>query len=281
MKAVCATLFCSAALVTALAGQAPLEKPGDAHAAAGTSQINPILDGVFLKTDWHAVKNPFRIEDQGTTAEAPDRSEQMEVVGLAKMPDEGGILRTYAFVNKTSAARPQPAEGKGGKPVRGAEAEPRTQQETQVLQAFPEILDEKTTPTEEQAENSSIMLINEQLWFIGAVAISNKMTAVFWPYGAYPVREETLQLYDLEDPMLKDLAIRRTKAGEKIGGEKGVNVLARVAKAKLIREQHSQENHPSAGNGPPAKPTLFPPPPAVHKSGNVTKDVQRALQGQP
>ena len=78
----------------------------------------------------------------------------MELTGLSKMPDEEGVVQTYAFVVKTSEAR-APEVSTNGK---GTEPKPKrndkTLQETHVLQAFPEILDESTTPTEEQAEKS-------------------------------------------------------------------------------------------------------------------------------
>ena len=83
------------------------------------------------------------------------------------------------------------------------------------------------------------MLTSEQLWFIGAVSISNKTSAIFWPVGSYPVKEESLRQFELTDHLLNDLPDRKTKAGEKIGGESDVNVLARINKAKLAKELQS------------------------------------------
>src|ERR1039458_9450832 len=72
---------------------------------SGGAGANPILGGVYLKSDWHSIKNPFRFEVQGEAADLPDRNEQMELTGLSKMPDEEGVVQTYAFVVKTSEAR--------------------------------------------------------------------------------------------------------------------------------------------------------------------------------
>ena len=313
MKLVFTILLCLAALVGGKAQQAatpmgsmagsegrprPLPASDNTNSAAGP---NPILGGVYLKSDWHSIKNPFRFEVQGEAADLPDRNEQMELTGLSKMPDEEGVVQTYAFVVKTSEAR-APEVSTNGK---GTEPKPKrndkTLQETHVLQAFPEILDESTTPTEEQAEKSSIMLTSEQLWFVGAVSISNKTSAVFWPVGSYPVKEESLRQFDLADSLLKDLPDRRTRAGEKIGGEKEVNVLARVNKAKQAKDaQTSLQNKadaPNAAKKAPAVPKLSAPPrppelpvaaqspgpiiptPKPVQSGNVQNDVKKALQG--
>jgi len=44
------------------------------------------LGGVYLKSDWHSIKNPFRFEIQEEVADLPDRNEQMELIGLSKYP---------------------------------------------------------------------------------------------------------------------------------------------------------------------------------------------------
>jgi hypothetical protein len=202
-------------------------------------------------------------------------------------------------VVKTSETRSPEVDTKGRKLEPKYRREAKTLQETYVLQAFPEILDESTTPTEEQAEKSSIMLTSEQLWFIGAVTITNKTSAVFWPVGSYPVKEETLRQFDLTDGILKDLPDRKTKAGEKLGGEKDVNVLARVNKAKLMKDAQNRINEslldkkapklssppqapelpktPPAATPGPLKPPAKPLPSAL-PSGNVENDVRKALQ---
>jgi hypothetical protein len=274
---------------TARAGDRPRAVPA-AGSTANTVESNPILGGVYLRSDWHASKNPFRFEVQEAVAELSDRNEQMELIGLSKMPDEEGIIRTYTFVVKTSETRAPEVETKGKK------NENKTLQETYVLQAFPEILDESTTPTEEQAEKSSIMLTSEQLWFIGAVSISNKTSAVFWPVGSYPVKEESLRQFELTDHLLNDLPDRKTKAGEKIGGESDVNVLARINKAKLAKElQSNLQKKTDELNAGKKVPRLSSPPQAPElptsaqssgqmnspkplQSGNVEKDVKKALQ---
>jgi hypothetical protein len=301
MKVIYSIIVCLAALggkaqevstpvgSTARAGDRPRAVPA-AGSITNTVESNPILGGVYLRSDWHASKNPFRFEVQEAVAELSDRNEQMELIGLSKMPDEEGIIRTYTFVVKTSETRAPEAETKGKK------NENKTLQETYVLQAFPEILDESTTPTEEQAEKSSIMLTSEQLWFIGAVSISNKTSAVFWPVGSYPVKEESLRQFELTDHLLNDLPDRKTKAGEKIGGESDVNVLARINKAKLAKELQSnlqkKTDELNAGkkvprlSSPPQAPELPPSAqssgqmnsPKPLQSGNVEKDVKKALQ---
>ena len=273
------------------------DRPGAVPAVGGatnTVESNPILGGVYLRSDWHASKNPFRFEVQEAVAELSDRNEQMELIGLSKMPDEEGIIRTYTFVVKTSETRAPEAETKAKK--NEPKHENKTLQQTYVLQAFPEILDESTTPTEEQAEKSSIMLTSEQLWFIGAVSISNKTSAVFWPVGSYPVKEESLRQFELTDHLLNDLPDRKTKAGEKIGGESDVNVLARINKAKLAKDAESnlqkKTDELNAGkkvprlSSPPQAPELPPSAqssgqmnsPKPLQSGNVEKDVKKALQ---
>jgi hypothetical protein len=276
----------------------PLPVPDNPSGGAGA---NPILGGVYLKSDWHSIKNPFRFEIQEEVADLPDRNEQMELIGLSKIPDEEGIVRTYAFVVKTSETRAPVVDTKGKKVEPKPKRDDKTLQETYVLQAFPEILDESTTPTEEQAEKSSIMLTSEQLWFVGAISLSNKTSAVFWPVGSYPVKEESLRQFDLTDSLLKDLPDRRTKAGEKIGGEKGVNVLARVNKAKQAKDAGTNpQNKTDAlnaakqapavpkGSAPPRPPELpvtaqspgpISPASKPPQSGNVQKDVKKALQG--
>jgi hypothetical protein len=291
MKLIFKIMICMAAAGTAAAqAQVPAPSRPPAAAAPATNQVNPILDGVYLKTEWHAVKNPFRIEETESSSGAPERTEQMEIVGLSRMPDEKGITRTYAFVTKTVSVRSDNPENPPSDPTSAAPS-----QEVHVLQAFPEILNESTTPTEDQAENSSITLLNSQLWFVGAVEISNKMNAVFWPSSTYPVHEESLQFYELTDPILKNLTIKETQQGEKIGGEKDANYLARLKKAKALRD--AKGNMAAPGKMAPGKPTAMPGKPTVPapitgwtfgggatpgmtpKTGNVANDVRKTLQG--
>ena len=228
-----------------------------------------ILNSVFFKTEWRMPKNPFRFEISDNSGDPVDHTEQMQLIGISKMPAEDGVLRTYAFITKTSETKTAEPTGKAGP----GQHEVHTTSDTYVLQSFPEILDESTTPTEEQAETSSITLTSEQLWFVGAISVSNRLTAVFWPYGSYPVKEEALKQFDLVDGTLKDIPMRRNALGEKIGGNKGINVLARITKAKLLREAQAPETNSVV------KATPAPMPKTNAPSGNITKDVECALKG--
>jgi hypothetical protein len=283
MKLIFKTMICMAVAGAAVAqAQVPVPKHPLGAAAPATNQVNPILDGVYLKTEWRAVKNPFQIEETESASGAPEHTEQLEIVGLSRMPNEKGITRTYAFVTKTVYVRPDNPENPPSGPASAAPSE-----EVHVLQAFPEILNESTTPTEDQAENSSITLLNSQLWFVGAVEISNKMNAVFWPASTYPVHEESLQLYELTDPILKDLTIKETQRGEKIGGEKDANYLARLKKAKALHE--AKRNMAAPGKMGPSPMHGKPPgtapagggatPGMTPRTGNVANDVRKTLQG--
>ena len=145
------------------------------------------------------------------------------------------------------------------------------------------------------------MLTSEQLWFVGAVSISNRTSAVFWPVGSYPVKEESLRQFDLADSLLKSMC-GWERAGEKIGGEKDVNVLARVNKAKQAKDAQTtslqnKADAPNAAKKAPAVPRLSAPPRPPElpvaaqsprsnnphaqpvQSGNVQNDVKKALQG--
>jgi len=237
-------------LGSALAGAQTATQPSapdrlaDPSKSAPSIEENPILKGAQLKTEWRNVRNPFRFEVNESRVLETERFEQMHVVGYTKMPDETGILRTYAFVTKTS-------EGKEDKKGKAAEVV----KETLILEAFPEIVNESTIPTEEQAENSSISLTSEQLWFLGVVANTNKqVVAVFWPYGSYPIKEDSLRQFEIQD-RLKDLPIRVTKAGEKIGGSgRPVTVISKP-KSKPISaapttSQTAAPSDPSPGLDP-------------------------------
>ncbi len=58
--------------------------------------------------------------------------------------------------------------------------------------------------------------------------------AIFWPYGPYPIKEDGLRQFEIQD-RLKDLPIRVTKAGEKIGGSgRPVTVISKP-KSKTIQ----------------------------------------------
>jgi hypothetical protein len=135
----------------------------------------------------------------------------MQVLGYSKMPDESGVLRTYAFVTKTTE----------GARVEGNKAESRVAKDVHILRALPEKLDEQTATTEEQIDASSIMLGNEQIWFLGVLRTNGQTVAIFMPdSAAYPIQEEDLRPFEIQDS-LKELHVRSTKAGEKISLEDG------------------------------------------------------------
>jgi hypothetical protein len=241
-------------LVAAVAGAqtamqpSTLDKVAEPSKPRSVPEENPILKGAQLKTEWRNVRNPFRFEINENRLVETERIEQMHIVGYTRMSDETGILRTYAFVTKTS-------EGKDEKKGKAADVV----KETLLLQAFPEIVNESTIPTEEQAENSSISLTSEQLWFLGIVVTTNKQAlAIFWPYGSYPIKEDSLRQFEIQD-RLKDLPIRVTKAGEKIGGSgRPVTVLSKP-KSKSIPAALTMPRTaapPQATNSLPPKPLL-------------------------
>lgn len=178
-------------------------------AKATTTDETPILKGAELKTEWASARNPFRFEANDTPAYAPERVEQMQVLGFSKMPDEHGFLQTYAFITKTTE----------GAHVQGSKLETKITKDVYVLRALPEKLDEQTVTTEEQIEESSIALGSEQLWFLGIIQTNSQTLAIFIPdNAAYPIKEEELRPFEIQDS-LKDLHVRITKAGERISTE--------------------------------------------------------------
>jgi hypothetical protein len=262
---------------------------------------SPILSGAILKTEWHNTRNPFRFETQEERIEVPSTVEQMEVIGISRMPDEDGTIRTYAFVSKTSEANRTPDNhpnsttqaGRDGKP--DPEAKPAT--DVFVLRNFPEILNEGTEASEEDAEECSIVLTSEQLWFLGVVTQSNNTVAVFWPAGGYPAQEASLRKYELLDKEFRNLPVRRTNRGEKIGGSQGLNTLARVNKTKHrqiekkpepARQSARQSAPPSTPQNQPTKPVPIEPGALIQPndapgskptlSGNPLGDVRDALR---
>lgn len=176
---------------------------------SATTEENPILKGAELRGEWVNSRNPFRFEVNESPAYTPERVEQMQVLGFSKMPDEDGLLQTYAFVTKTTE----------GPRVQGSKPETKVTKDVYVLQALPEKLDEETVTTEEQIEGSSIALGSEQLWFVGIVQTNGQTLAIFVPDSApYPIKGEDLRPFEMQDS-LKDLHVRITKAGEKISAE--------------------------------------------------------------
>lgn len=183
--------------------------PTPANAIATTTGENLILKGAELKTEWANARNPFRFEANETPAYAPERVEQMQVLGFSKMPDENGIVQTYAFVTKTTE----------GSRVQAGKPETKVTKEVYVLRALPEKLDEETVTTEEQIDECSISLGGEQLWFLGVIQTNSQTLAIFIPDNAtYPIKEEELRPFEIQDS-LKDLHMRVTKAGQKISTE--------------------------------------------------------------
>lgn len=204
-------------LATGLAA-AQEAKPGSVPNAASapfpvktsaTTEENPILKGAELRSEWVNSRNPFRFEVNESPAYAPERVEQMQVLGFSKMPDENGLLQIYAFVTKTTE----------GARVQGSKPETKVTRDVHVLRALPEKLDEETVTTEEQIEESSIALGSEQLWFVGVVQTNDQTLAIFVPdHAPYPIKEDDLRPFEMQDS-LKDLHVRITKAGEKISAE--------------------------------------------------------------
>lgn len=194
----------------------PASNPNDAStsgnaqtAKAATTAETPILKGAESKTEWANARNPFRFEANDSPAYAPERVEQMQVLGFSKMPDENGFLQTYAFITKTTE----------GAHVQGSKLETKTTKDVYILRSLPEKLDEQTVTTEEQIEESSIALGSEQLWFLGIIQTNGQTLAIFIPDNAtYPIKEEELRPFEIQDS-LKDLHVRITKAGEKISTE--------------------------------------------------------------
>jgi hypothetical protein len=174
-----------------------------------TANENLVLKGAELKTEWINARNPFRFEVNESPAYAPERVEQMQVLGFSKMPDDSGVLQTYAFITKTTE----------GPRVQGSKPETKVTKDMYILRALPEKLDEQIVTTEEQTEESSIALGSEQLWFLGIVQTNGQTLAIFIPDNAtYPIKEEDLRPFEIQDS-LKDLQVRVTKAGEKISTE--------------------------------------------------------------
>ena len=253
------------AVVAGAQSPAPSSAP-DKVATPGKStnpaEENPILRGAPWKTEWQNVRNPFRFEVSESRHVEAERFEQMQVLGYTRMPDDAGVLRTYAFVTKTSERKDE-KKGKAAEVVK----------ETYVLESLPEIVNESTIPTEEQTENSSISLTSEQLWFLGVVVGTNKQAvAVFWPYGSYPVKEDSLRLFDIQD-RLKELPIRVTKGGEKIGGS---------GRPITVLSKRNSKLDPAAPTAPPAavpsQPTDSPASKPIN--GNVGKVGQNTVDGE-
>ena len=236
------TLLLATALVAAQDPR-PASNPNDAStsgnaqtAKAATTAETPILKGAESRTEWANARNPFRFEANDTPAYAPERVEQMHVLGFSKMPDENGFFQTYAFITKTTE----------GAHVQGSKSETKITKDVYILRALPEKLDEQTVTTEEQIEESSIALGSEQLWFLGIIQTNGQTLAIFIPDNAtYPIKEEELRPFEIQDS-LKDLHVRITKAGEKISTE------ANAPRTVLRRK----------GKSTAAKPDAIPPMPA-------------------
>jgi hypothetical protein len=225
---------------------------GSAHTSGkpvATPDENLILKGAELKTDWANARNPFRFEANDSPAYAPERVEQMQVLGFSKMPDETGLLQTYVFVTKTTE----------GASAQGSEPEGKGTKDIHILRALPEILDERTVTTEEQTEESSITLGSELLWFLGIARTNSQTLAIFIPDNAtYPIKEEDLRPFEIQDS-LKDLHVRITKAGEKISTE--ANALRMSARPKT---RSTPVKPDTIAPVPPAKPAA-PPSPSIAK----------------
>ena len=228
------------------------------------AEENPILKGAELKTEWTNVRNPFRFEVNDTPSYTPDRLEQMQVLGWSRMPDETGVVRTYAFVTKTTE----------GARVEGNKLENRVSKDVRILQALPEKLDEQTVTTEEQIEESSIPLGNEQLWFLGILQTNGQAVAVFMPDGAaYPIQEEDLRPFEIQDS-LKDLHVRSTKAGEKI--TTADNALHSLPRRKP-KTTPTTASPPSAA---PGKSTPAPPAPKPKEKLPVSSSPPKGVEGE-
>ena len=230
------------------AGAQPPGKPIPA------TEENPILKGAELKTEWANARNPFRFEVNDTPSYAPERLEQMQVLGYSKMPDETGVLRTYAFVTKTTE----------GARVEGNKLESRVAKDVHILQALPEKLDEQTVTTEEQIDESSITLGNEQIWFLGVLRTNGQAVAIFIPDSAtYPIQEEDLRPFEIQDS-LKELHVRSTKAGEKISTEDGA--LRVFSRRKAKNPPATPASTATAASGTPT--ATLPAPKANEKATN-------------
>lgn len=212
----------------------------------GTSPLNPppatnddtIVKGAELKTEWTPARNPFRFEVSEGPIYAPERVEQMQLIGFSKMPDRNGALQTYVFATKTT-------EGAGNESKPGGKAP----KEIYTLRALPEKLDEETVTTDEQVEECSIAMGGEQLWFLGVVQTNTQAVGMFLPDGAaYPIREEDLRPYPIRDS-LQELQLRVTKAGEKISTEADPHPRRTVrARAKPLPVEVQQKNGTGKAN---------------------------------
>ncbi len=238
--------------------------PTPAKAIVTTTDENVILKGAELKTDWANARNPFRFEANETPAYAPERVEQMQVLGFSKMPDQNGILQTYAFVTKTTE----------GPRVQASKPETKAAKEVYVVRALPEKLDEETVTTEEQIEECSISLGGEQLWFLGVVQTNSQTLAIFIPDNAtYPIKEEELRPFEIQDS-LKDLHVRVTTAGQKISTE------ANASRAFSRPKNQSTPAKSDAPTPPPLAKPIAPPSssqpaqmPAIHSTPAGAVDV--------
>ncbi len=230
-----------------------------------TAEGNPILKGAELKTEWANARNPFRFEVTDSPSYSPERLEQMQVLGYGRMPDEKGILRTYAFATKTTE----------GARVEGTKLEDRVTKDVVTLQALPEKLDEQTLTTEEQIEESSILLGNEQLWFLGVLRTNGQAMAIFLPDSAtYPIQEEDLRPFEIQDS-LKEVHVRTTKAGERIStADSALGAFSR-------RKPKNTPARPApTGPVPPTKPPL-PDPKAKGKVPNHANPDPRGSRATP
>ncbi len=242
----------------------PASTPNEASASrnaqtarASTTDETPILKGAELKTEWASARNPFRFEANDTPAYAPERVEQMQVLGFSKMPDENGFLQTYAFITKTTE----------GAHVQGSKLETKITKDVYILRALPEKLDEQTVTTEEQIEESSIALGSEQLWFLGIVQTNGQALVIFVPDNAtYPIKEEDLRPFEVRDA-LKDLHVRITRSGQKITTEANAPRVLLRPKAKSPGQPHTTSpvtpDGPAARAGssrPDKEPTVLPDP---------------------
>jgi len=234
----------------------------------GATEESSILRGAELKTEWANVRNPFRFEVNDTPSYAPDRLEQMQVLGWSKMLDERGVLQTYAFVTKTTE----------GARVEGNKLESRVTKDVRILQALPEKLDEQTVTTEEQIEASSIALGNEQLWFLGVLRTNSQAVAIFMPdNAAYPIQEQDLRPFEIQDS-LKDLHVRSTKAGEKITtADNALRTLSR-RKAKNTPATPAPSPAPRPPT-PPGKPMPAAPDPKPNEKPTVAPTAPKTIDG--
>jgi hypothetical protein len=239
------------------------QPPGKASPA---TEENPILKGAELKTEWTNARNPFRFEVSDTPSYTPERVEQMQVLGYSKMPDETGVLRTYAFVTKTTE----------GARVEGNKLESKVTKDVHILQALPEKLDEQTVTTEEQIDESSIMLGNEQIWFLGVLRTNGQAVAIFIPDSAtYPIQDEDLRPFEVQDS-LKELHMRNTRAGEKITTEEGALRMLSRRKAK-----NSPAKAGPTATTQPGKPAASPPAPKAKEKAAIYGNPRKAVTDGP